>query len=109
MRTLKFIVSSQIVAPDPDCDMSNLVPGGKECIKLEFIFSKDWNGYTKVVEFTSALGKEYTPKMLTDGRSCIVPAEALSRRVFKIRVIGKQGEKKMVTNKFAIKQNGGKA
>ena len=109
MRTLKFIVSGQIVKPDPSCDICNLVPGGEECVKLDFEFSKDWRGYAKGVEFTSAMGKEFPPKLLSDGKSCIVPTEALARRIFKIRVIGIQGDKKLVTNKLAIKQNGGNA
>lgn len=107
MRTLKFVIEDQILKPDPSCKFDNLVPGGKECVKLEFSFSSDWNGYAKAVEFTSALGKSFTPKLLVDGRACIVPTEALARRVFKVRVVGKKGETKIVTNKVAVKQNGG--
>lgn len=107
MRTLKFIVENQILKPDPGCDFSNLVPGGKECAKLEFSFSSDWNGYARGVEFSSALGKSFTPKALVDGRACIVPTEALARRVFKIRVVGKKGDTMITTNKLAVKQNGG--
>ena len=108
MRTLKFIVDGQILKQDPSCNFENLVPGSAECVGIEVEFSSDWNGYSKVVEFTSALGKQYPPRILVGGRSCMVPSEALARRVFKIRIIGKQGDKKMQTNKFEVKQNGGK-
>ena len=107
MRTLKFVVDDQILKPDPSCNFNNLVPGGKECVKLEFSFSSNWNGYARGVEFSSALGKQYTPKVLVDGRSCIVPVDALARRVFKVRVVGKKKDETITTNKFAVKQSGG--
>lgn len=109
MRTLKFVVDGQIIKNDPDCDFSNLVPGGKECVKLEFSFSSNWNGYTRGVEFSSALGKKFPPKLLIDGKTCIVPTEALARRVFKVRVVGKKRNTTITTNKIEVKQNGGGA
>lgn len=108
MRTLKFMVDGQILIKDPSCDFSNLVPGSKDCVGVEVSFSSDWNGYTKAVEFTSALGKQFPPRILVGGRSCMVPAEALARRVFKVRIVGKKGDGKMMTNKVEVKQNGGK-
>lgn len=107
MRILKFIVVGQIIKKDPDCDFNNLVPGSEEEVKAEFSFSKDWNNYARAIQFTSVMGKEYTPKLLTDRKSCMIPPEALARRVFKIRVVGKYGDKKLMTNKVEVKQNGG--
>lgn len=108
MRTLKFIVDNQLIKPDPKCDFEGLVPGTEDYLKAEFIFSEEWAGYTKVAGFYSAMGKEYPPQLLKDGKSCIIPAEALKRRVFKVRVIGKKSEQKITTNKLAVSQNGGK-
>lgn len=108
MRTLRFIVEGQMLQPDPTCSFDGLVPGSEECVGIEVSFSPNWSGYTKVVEFTSALGREFLPKILVGGRSCTVPSAALARRVFKIRIIGKKGEQKLMTNKVEVKQNGGK-
>lgn len=107
MRTLKFIVEGQIIKPDPSCDFSGLVPGTNGYIQADFSFSKEWSGYAKVAAFYSVMGVEYEPKKLIGGEHCLIPLDALKRRVFKVRVIGKKGDSKMMTNKLAVKQNGG--
>lgn len=108
MRTLKFIVDGQIIKQDPKCDFSGLVPGTSGYVQAEFSFSSDWAGYTKVAAFWSALGKEYQPQLLKDGKSCLIPAEALERRTFKVQIIGKgPNSKRITTDKVAVNQNGG--
>lgn len=104
MRTLKFIVNGQDIKPDPKCDFTGLIPGATVRIRAEFVFSKEWNSTTKVVGFYSRLGNEYPPQPLKDGRSCIIPTEALQKRIFKLKVIGQNG---LMTNKLAIDQKGG--
>ena len=100
MRTLKLIVDGQVIKPDPKCDFSGLVPGSQ----AEFVFSKEWTSTPKVVAFYSRLGHEYTPQVLKDGRTCIIPVEALHKRIFKVQVIGKNG---FETNRLEIDQKGG--
>lgn len=108
MRTLKFIVDGQIIRQDPNCDFSGLVPGTEGYLRAEFAFSPEWDGSVKVVGFYSNLGKEYEPQILDNARSCIIPAEALARRIFKVRVIGKTKTGfKLTTNKVAVSQEGG--
>ena len=107
MRILKFIVDNQIIKQDPDCDFSNLVPGTEEYLQAEFSFSQEWKGCVKVAAFWSALGREYEPQVIKDGKTCIIPSEALKRRAFKIQVIGKNKNIKLTTNKLRIVQNGG--
>lgn len=109
MRTLKFHVEGQTVKFDPLCDFDGLVPGTESYVRAEFDFSRDWRPYTKFVSFRSALGKEYETIRLRDGKSCMIPTEALKKRSFKIQVFGTQGELKMTTNKLTVNQNGGKA
>lgn len=104
MRTLKFIVKGQIIKPDPECDFSGLVPGTSGYIRAEFAFSNEWRSTPKVVAFYSRLGYEYTPQVLKDGKTCTIPVEALRKRIFKLRVLGKNG---LVTNRLAIDQKGG--
>lgn len=108
LRTLKFIVEGQVIKPDPSCDFTGLVPGTKGCLKAEFSFSPDWKGYTKVAAFYSVMGKEYEPKALVNGTECLIPHEALAKRCFKIKIIGKKDGAKMATNKVTVCQNGGK-
>lgn len=108
MRILKFIVDNQIIRPDPKCDFSGLVPGTKGYLQAEFSFSPEWRGCTKVAAFWSAMGREYPPQILEDGKTCIIPEEALKRRTFRVQVIGKNSEVQLTTNKAVVNQNGGK-
>ena len=108
MRILRFIVDGQSIVKDPDCDFTGLYPGTDQYIKAEFSFSPEWSKCKKVAAFLSIFGKEYQPQVLEDGKSCIIPAEALIKRSFKIRVIGKDGSVRLTTNKLLITQDGGK-
>ena len=107
MRTLKFIVDKQMISKDPNCNFDGLVPGSSGYLQAEFSFSKEWKGCSKVVAFWSLLGKEYPPQILEDGKTCMIPAEALARRSFKIQIIGRVEDYKVTTNKLTITQNGG--
>lgn len=107
MRTLKFIVDDQIITQDPSCDFENLVPGTEQYIKAVFSFSKEWDGCVKVAQFKSIMGTEFPPKVLEDGVSCVIPAEALSRKRFQLSVLGKdQHGKKLTTSKVTVTQKG---
>ena len=109
MRTLKFIVDNQIIMRDPNCDFDDLVPGTEGYLQASFLFSPDWSGCIKVASFFSALGVEYEPQALKDGETCMIPADALKKRVFKVQVLGKNASgKKIVTNKATVFQKGAK-
>ena len=108
MRTLRFIVKDQIIEKDPKCNFDDLVPGTEGYLRAEFYFSPEWTGCVKVAAFYSRLGKEFEPQILKDGKTCVIPAEALEQRIFKIRVIGKKEGLKLTTNKVSIEQNGDK-
>jgi hypothetical protein len=107
MRTLKFIVEDQIVKMDPDCDFSGIVPGTEGYLQAEFSFSYEWSDCVKVAGFFSTLGREYPPQILKDGRTCIIPKEALEKRSFKVQVVGGRKDYKIVTNRLTVKQDGG--
>lgn len=108
MRTLKFIVDKQIIKKDESCDFEGLVPGTEGYLKAQFSFSKEWNGCVKVAGFYSNTGVEYEPQPLDSNNSCTIPAEALKRQSFNIRVLGKREGYMLTTNKVNIMQNGGK-
>lgn len=105
MRTLKFIVDGQILSQDPKCDFNGLVPGTEGYLQAEFSFSPDWKGCTKVAAFW-AMGKECEPQILKDGKTCVIPAEALVGRTFKVQIMGKKDSLKMTTNKTLVYQKG---
>lgn len=107
MRTLKFIVDGQSITKDPKCDFSGIISGTKGYLQAEFSFSKEWDRCAKVAAFYSNLGKEYSPQVLKDGCSCIIPSEALEKNVFKIRVIGQNDEYRITTDKVTVHQKGG--
>lgn len=106
MRTLKFIVNDQIITVDPKCDFSNLIPGSEGYLEAEFEFSPEWSGCVKVASFYGAKNKEYA-LVLENGKRCVIPLEVTKRPAFGVRVIGKNNEYKLVTNKAIVKQNGG--
>lgn len=109
MRILRFNVSSQIISLDSGCDFTGLIPGTEGYLQAEFTFSPEWDGCAKVAAFYSPMGKEYPPQILKDGKSCIIPSEALKKQTFKVQVLGENKNKnyKLVTNKVAVHQNGG--
>ena len=106
IRTLKFIVNGQIIEKDPKCDFSNLIPGTEQYLKLEFSFSSEWNGYDKVVQF-KRFRKEFSPQVLVDGKSCLIPADAANQKMFNIKVLGRKGKTKLNTNSVLVVQDGG--
>ena len=107
MRTLSFIVDKQIIKKDPDCDFDNLVPGTTGYLEAKFTFSEEWDDTAKIVGFWRN-GHECPPQILKDGRSCVIPSEALTSRQFKIQVLGKNQKITLTTNKIEVVQNGGK-
>lgn len=107
MRTLKFNVQDQIIARDPECDFSNLVPGTSGYLQAEFKFSKEWDGCVKVAAFLSPMGNEYPPQIIAND-VCMIPAEACAKREFGIKVIGKGSNGfKITTDTVVVKQTGG--
>lgn len=108
MRTLKFVVDGSTIRPDPSCDFSGLFPGAETSVKAEFSFSPEWKSMVKVAAFWSMMGSEYPPQVLKDGKSCMIPAEALKRAAFKVQVLGKYKGVPTSTDKLTIYQKGGK-
>lgn len=106
MRVLKFIVEDQIIKQDPNCDFDNLIPGTEGYLKAEFSFSPSWKNCVKVAGFWKN-GRECEPQVLTDGKSCVIPAEALKTNQFDIRVFGKRDGFKINTSKITVNQTGG--
>ena len=105
MRTLRFIVSGQIITPDPACDFSGLVPGTEGYLQARFTFDETWNGCGKIAEFRRYITSEPASVKLT-GDSCMIPAEALAGKAFKVSVIGIRKGFRIQTNMVEVKQDG---
>lgn len=107
MRKLRFIVEALTIRLDPDCCFEGLVPGTEGYLQAEFSFSPEWDGCKKVAAFYSVMGTEYPPQILENGKNCTIPAEALKNNTFRVQVMGKKDDLKLVTNKVSVHQNGG--
>lgn len=108
MKVLKFIVNENTLETDFGNNSTGLYPGIKETILIEFSFSPEWKNRVKVAAFWSVTGREYPPQHLTDGRSCLVPPEALQGATFKVQILGKSNGEKFVTNKCSVRLKGGR-
>lgn len=106
MRTLRFIVDQQIIKKDPSCNFDNIVPGTSGYLKAEFVFSSEWDKTIKVAAFYRN-GHECSPMILKDGRSCLIPEEALKGRQLGIKLLGKNKKIRLTTNLIEVVQNGG--
>jgi hypothetical protein len=107
LRTLRFNVNDLLIDKDPSCDFSGLVRGSKGYLRAEFNFSSEWDGCAKVAAFYNQVDKELGHAVLEDGKSCIIPEEALKRKIFKVRVFGTNGDIVLPTNTVEVNQNGG--
>lgn len=106
MRTLRFYVDRQSIWRDRNCDFSHIKPGTKEEIRLEFIFSQEWDLFTKVVGFWNRNREECKPQILQDNNTCTVPKEALKDFIFYIEVLGKYGNLNLNTERIAVVLDG---
>lgn len=103
MRILRFIIDGQSISKDPACSFEGLVPGTKGYLKAEFSFSGEWQGCKKAAVFEQ-LRKEYPVPVI--GNACEIPAEALVRSNFSVRVVGERNGYRILTNKVEVRQNG---
>ena len=101
MRTLKFIITAQAIAKDPDCDFSGIVAGTEGYLRAEFSVSGEWAGCRMAAVFSS-MRKEY-PQPIKDG-SCVIPADALEWDNFGVRVVGQRDSYRITTNEVKVKQ-----
>lgn len=110
MRVLKYVVDGLELKQNETCNFDGIVAGSQEgFVQLEFSFSSEWNDRVKVAAFYSMMGREYPPQVLEDGKTCMVPVEALQRRYYQLKVIGKNDKSKIETNKILVSQNGGRS
>lgn len=109
MKHIKLVVDGNVLKHPPNFTVDGLFPGMQEPVRLEFAFSPEWKSRVKVAAFYSLLGKEHTPQVLEDGKSCIVPVEALKTAAFQVQILGKGNGEKASTTKCTVFLKGGNA
>lgn len=106
MRTLRFIVEGQIVRRDSECNFDDIIMGTERYLKAEFSFSPEWRNFVKVAGFLTSGREECPPQLLKDGKTCIIPTEALKSPAFSIFIVGKNKMKqKLTTNQVTVNQD----
>lgn len=108
MRTLKFIVTDNVITEDPNCSFTGLFPSAELEIRAEFTFSQEWDKYIKVAAFWSIMGTEYPPQLLDEENSCMIPTEALMKPAFRVEILGANLKQNIKTKPLTIYQKGGK-
>lgn len=73
-------------------------------MKAEFSFSEEWNGCGKIAEFRRYATSEPESVKLV-GDACVIPAEALKGKAFKVSVIGIRQGFRLQTNMTEVKQD----
>lgn len=108
MKTITVHVDGSSIKLDSNYNPKDLFPGIQEPVQLEFVTSNEWRNRVKVAAFWSVSGREYSPRVLEDGKTCLVPEEALRGAVFKIQLFGKANKEKISTTKCSVYLKGGR-
>lgn len=103
MRELRFTVEKQRITKQKDCDFSGIVAGSVGYLSAKFDFSEEWDQCTtKIARFWNG-GNEHSV-ILNEDNGCVIPAEALTTRVFEISVMGVAPSFRIETNKTKVRQ-----
>lgn len=103
MRTLDFIVEGQNIEESPNCDFSGIISGSSGYLQARFRFSPEWRSMVKAAVFSE---RNTVENVLITDNICTIPASVLTRKSFKIKVVG-QGKNKsrVTTNTLVIRQD----
>jgi len=103
MRTLLFVVDKQNLEKSDKCDFSGIVSGSDSYLQARFHFGMEWKSLTKVAVFTERKNVE---NVLITNDTCVIPASVLTRKSFKMQIIGQGKDKSRIkTNVITIFQD----
>lgn len=103
MRALDFIIDGQKISKNERCDFSGIASGTNGYLQARFRFSPEWKSLTKVAVFTE---RNTVENVLISDNYCSIPASVLTRKSFKIKVVGQGKDKSRVnTNEIVIRQD----
>lgn len=101
MRLLKFNVNAQIIQKDPGCNFEHIVAGTRDYLVAQFTFSPEWQDCILVASFWR--GEHEHAALIQDGQ-CVIPADALVGRTFRVSVTGQRGDCRITTNSIPVRQ-----
>lgn len=101
MRTLEFIVNTQLLSKSPECDFNHIVSGTSNYLTAHFAFSPEWDGCAKCASFWRG-SKEYAVLLRND--MCRIPPEVLTGATFRVSVVGQFENYRITTNRVVIRQ-----
>lgn len=104
MRELRFVVKSDRLAKDPDCDFAGIQRGSSGFLRCVFRFSDGWEDYRKLAVFTSGGGLEEAVEIVDGGAD--VPAGVLVGRSLQVRVMGVKPGARFTTNAVFLRLEG---
>lgn len=106
METLRFIVKGQQIKKDPRSPFNRMVAGTMNYYDAEFVLDPTWNGYACVAKFRTYDVTVHVP--IVNGK-VLVPNNVMQYKEFRVSVVGKKGNTKLVTNETVVLQSGGKS
>ena len=101
MRVLKFHVRGTQIEKDSNCDFDNIVRGSHNWLQLEFDFDKEWNRTGRVISLKNLDGEE---KNVILQNKVVLQQEITKGSVFSFVLYGKDGDRKIQTNRMIINQ-----
>ena len=101
MRVLKFHVRGTKIEKDSNCDFDNIVRGSHNWLQLEFDFDKEWNRTGRVISLKNLDGEE---KNIILHSKVVLQQEITKDSVFSFVLYGKDGDRKIQTNRMIINQ-----
>lgn len=101
MRVLKFHVKGTQIEKDSNCDFDNIVRGSHNWLQLEFDFDKEWNRTSRVISLKNIDGEE---RNIILQNKVVLQKEIMKDSVFSFVLYGKDGDRKIQTNRMIINQ-----
>lgn len=102
MRILEFDVNAQNLSKTSGCDFSGLVCGSVNFLACKFNFDSNWNGYEKVVEFTTKGETKFYK--LDETNMAAIPSVITANPFFKVSIHGINDKQTFETNTVLIRQ-----
>lgn len=97
--TLQFKVTNQTIER---LDSNKVYANSREYLYAKFIFSEDWQGYTKTVKFSNVLTDSYCGITLGNEQTCLVPLTVILFPAFTLCIEGIKDESLITTNSVVI-------
>lgn len=101
MRVLKFHVIGTQIEKDSNCDFDNIVRGSHNWLQLEFDFNKEWNRTSRVISLKNFDGEE---RNIILQNKVVLQKEVTKGSIFSFVLYGKDGNRKIQTNRMIINQ-----